>query len=197
MTSNQSPKERFLLPMVAYVAAVGAIVAAKFALPPAYVFPATSAVLLLTPVAMNSDIRGLRWDLRGIIIGAAASAAILAVYVIAVGKPINLERVSLSLILTHLLLVSFPEEVFFRGYLQEKFGDSLKCVAAVSLLFALAHIASRCIAAACAGGGIAEAALTFFPSLVMGYMYAYTKTLWSNIIFHFAANVVYTATGGL
>jgi membrane protease YdiL (CAAX protease family) len=35
--------------------------------------------------------------------------------------------------------------------------------------------------------------LTFFPSLVMGYLYRVTGTLWASIIFHFLANIVHIA----
>jgi membrane protease YdiL (CAAX protease family) len=40
-----------------------------------------------------------------------------------------------------------------------------------------------------------QAILTFFPSLVMGYLYTTTETLWASIIFHFLANLVYISVG--
>jgi len=108
-----------------------------------------------------------------------------------------MDNVSYLVIIQHLLLVSVPEEVFFRGYLQEEMGNNLKAILMVSLLFAVGHLAVRCMGFGCSGAGYVENLLTFFPSLVMGYMYLVSGTLWANIIFHFLANVVYIATGGL
>jgi membrane protease YdiL (CAAX protease family) len=93
------------------------------------------------------------------------------------------------------LLVALPEEVFFRGYLQQKLGNTLKAIIVVSLLFALAHFVTLCLGGAHGLSVCSQAVLTFFPSLVMGYLYMSTGTLWASIIFHFLANIVHISAG--
>ncbi len=81
--------------------------------------------------------------------------------------------------------ISFPEEIFFRGFLQETFGNSFKAVIITSLLFAAAHLPAFFFS------GDSSAPLTFFPSLVMGILYLRTSNVIPPAIFHFLANVVY------
>jgi hypothetical protein len=176
---------------------MGVVTLMRIFLPPGYAFLLAAMLMLGVPFMMKSDVEGLRWNLRGVLIGIVASVAILSLYVIVIGKPFRLSKVSYLVIIQHLFLVAIPEEVFFRGYLQEKFGNNLKSILGVSLLFAVAHVATRCLGGGCSGAGYIEALLTFFPSIAMGYMYLISGTLWANIIFHFLANVVYVATGGL
>jgi len=121
--------------------------------------------------------------------------AVLVGYGMYKGLSLELNFFSYSFVLTQLLLVALPEEVFFRGYLQYKLGNDIKGIVIVSLLFALGHFVTLCI-----GGGhniavCSQAVLTFFPSLVMGYLYFRTETLWASILFHFLANVVYISVG--
>jgi len=85
-----------------------------------------------------------------------------------------------------LLAVSLPEEAFFRGYLQETVGNNLKGVVAVSILFSIAHLPGFII------NGDANSVLTFFPSLVMGYLYMRTSNILPCIIFHLFANLIFT-----
>jgi len=186
-----------LSPLVAYVVVISIIAAARKLLPSDYQFLLAAVLMLGAPFAMNSEIRGFNRNLRGVTIGLALSLVILSVYLLIVRKPFDLGKVSLSLLAVHLLLVAVPEEVFFRGYLQEKIGNNLKGILIVSLLFAMGHIITRCLFGGCGASGYAQALLTFFPSIVMGYLYLISGTLWANILFHFLANVVYVATGGL
>lgn len=95
-------------------------------------------------------------------------------------------------ILTQFLLVAFPEEFFFRGYIQEKllqvwpahrkifgvpFGGATLVVAAV---FALSHslISLQW-----------WHAFIFFPALVFGWLKEKTGTIWAGVLFHGLCNL--------
>lgn len=188
---------QYLAPLGAYVVVILLIAVARKLLPSEIVFFIAAALMLGVPFIMMSEVKGLRWNPRGALIGLLISVVILSLYVLVIRKPFDSSKVSFSLIVVHLLLIAVPEEVFFRGYLQEKIGNNLRGILLVSLLFAMGHIVTRCLFAECNGGGYAQALLTFFPSIVMGYVYLISGTLWANILFHFLANVVYVATGGL
>jgi hypothetical protein len=162
-----------------------------------FALPIAALLFFSAPYLMKSKVTGLKWNRYGVLLGLAVSVVILSIYVVIINKPIEFSRVSYPLLILQLFLVALPEEVFFRGYLQEKIGNNLRGVLIVSLLFALAHFVVTCL-----GGGYSfisciKTLLTFFPSIVMGFMYAKSGTLWGNIIFHFLSNVVYEATGGL
>jgi membrane protease YdiL (CAAX protease family) len=88
-------------------------------------------------------------------------------------------------VLAQLVRVSLPEEVFFRGFLQESCGNNMKSLLLVSLLFAVAHIPAFLFYKD------AYALLTFFPSIVMGFLYLRTSNVLPGVLFHFASNVVY------
>jgi membrane protease YdiL (CAAX protease family) len=95
-------------------------------------------------------------------------------------------------VLSQVLLVGFPEEFFFRGYLQGEFSRSVPSLArifgvpfglpqlAVSGLFALSHslITFQW-----------WHALIFFPSLVFAWLKEKTGTIWAGSLFHAACNV--------
>ena len=164
---------------------------------PGFVLPIAALLFFLAPYLMKSKVTGLKWNLRGVLLGLVASVIILSIYLVIVNKPIKLGKISYTLLILQLFLVSLPEEVFFRGYLQEKIGNNLKGILIVSSLFAIGHFVTLCLGGGYVGVGCMKTLLTFFPSIVMGYMYAKTGTLWGNVIFHFLANVVYEGTGGL
>ncbi len=90
-----------------------------------------------------------------------------------------------SAVIFQLLGVSLPEEVYFRGFLQERLGNTMKGVVVVSLLFALVHLPQFVIYRD------PYALLTFFPSLVMGFLYCRTSNVLPSAIFHFASNIVF------
>lgn len=192
---------KHLIPLAVYVLVISTIFIAKFFLPSNYVI-SIAALLMLFPVLLKADGRFFRSDFKGVLLGLGVSAALLSVYVVVIalyghytGKSLVVNALSVSFILTQLLLVALPEEVFFRGYLQQKIGNNIKGVIIVSLLFAVGHFVTLCL-----GGGhniaiCSQAVLTFFPSLVMGYLYVVTKSLWASIIFHFFANIVHIAIG--
>lgn len=192
----------YLLPLAIYVLVISLIFLLKHVISWAYVIAVSAVLMLCLPFILKTDMSDLRWDPKGVLTGIAVSVVILLVYLAVLagyglyaGKSLTFERLSYSFILVQLVLVALPEEVFFRGYLQQKLGNTLKGVIAVSLLFALGHFITLCL-----GGGhglsvCSQAVLTFFPSLVMGYLYLSTGTLWASVVFHFLANIVHISAG--
>jgi uncharacterized protein len=84
-----------------------------------------------------------------------------------------------------LLAVSLPEEFFFRGFLQDSLSKNPKAILFVSLLFSLAHLPKAIF--------ISDwmSLLSFFPSIVMGWLYYRTNNVLPGTIFHFSANLIY------
>ena len=192
----------YLIPLSIYAVIILAILVMKFLIPWPYVTSVAALLMLSVPIITGSGTSRLRWDTRGILIGLAVSAVLLLIYagalaLIAVfsGKSLSIRMLSYTFILVQLLLVALPEEVFFRGYLQDKLGNNIKGVIIVSLLFAIGHFITLCIGGTHNLSVCSQAILTFFPSLVMGYLYLVTGTLWASIIFHFLANIVHIAIG--
>jgi len=193
---------KHLIPLTVYVFVILTIFVAKFFVPRAYVLSIAAALMLLLPIVLKSGDGALRWDFKGVLLGLGVSAVLLSIYIAVIAlyghyvdKSLVVHDFTYSFILMQLLLVALPEEVFFRGYLQSKIGNNIKGIIIVSLLFAVGHFVTLFL-----GGGhnlaiCSQAILTFFPSLVMGYLYLVSKTLWASIIFHFFANVVHIAIG--
>ena len=187
------------IPLSVYLFIILIIFASQLFLPPNYVI-SIAAMLMLFPVLLKANGNWFRHDPRGVAIGVVVSAVLLLIYAaviflygLYVDKQLVWNGLSVSFLLTQLLLVALPEEVFFRGYLQTKLGNNIKGIIIVSLLFAVEHFITLCL-----GGGhsisiCAQSILTFFPSLIMGYLYFATKSLWASIIFHFFANIVHIA----
>lgn len=195
-------ESRYLTPLAIYVFIIIAILATKFFVPWPYVTSIAALLMLSVPIITGTGSTNLRWDPRGIIIGLIVSLVLLLIYTLTIaligvytGQSISFRMLSLTFILVQLLLVALPEEVFFRGYLQSKLGNSIKGVVIVSLLFAVGHFITLCIGGTHNMSVCSQAILTFFPSLVMGYLYLVTGTLWASIIFHFLANVVHISIG--
>ena len=161
------------------------------------VFSISAALMLLIPFLANTDYNFFHFNSAGFIKGVLISIGVLALYLLVLvsygfisGNYPGIREVGYSFFLTQLILVAIPEEVFFRGYLQKQFGNDYRAVIVVSFLFAIAHLVIVCATAGVLGICI-QNGLTFFPSLVMGYLYMKTGTLWSSIFFHFFANVVH------
>jgi len=186
-------------PLTFYVFVILIILLSKFFIPSNYVV-SIAAVLMLLPILLKPDGGFFKSDLRGILLGLGVSAILLSIYTAVIflyglyaEQKLVINSLPVAFILTQLLMVALPEEVFFRGYLQNKLGNNIKGIIIVSLLFAVGHFITLCL-----GGGhniaiCSQAILTFFPSLVMGYLYLKTKTLWASIIFHFFANIFHIA----
>jgi membrane protease YdiL (CAAX protease family) len=103
--------------------------------------------------------------------------------------PPNLLLLSLS----QVLVVAFPEELFFRGYLQGRLEDAWRpsfnlfgarvgrAWLLQALLFALGHFFVT----------FEPQMLTrFFPGLAFGWLYARTRSVLAGTIFHAACNLV-------
>mgnify|MGYP001069775603 CR=1 FL=1 len=100
----------------------------------------------------------------------------------------------LSLCLSQLLLISLPEEWFFRGYIQGRFnqvlGKKWKFFPAqigpglfiASALFCLSHFAIR---------QSPDRLMVFFPGLVFGWLREKTDSLVAPVLFHFLANLTF------
>lgn len=100
----------------------------------------------------------------------------------------------LNAILVQLLLVAFPEELFYRGYLQTRLEElvgrkrkicglelNIASLLLTSALFALGHIATIPNPARLA---------VFFPSLLFGVMRCATGGLFASTFFHASCNLL-------
>lgn len=74
-------------------------------------------------------------------------------------------------------VVSFAEEVFFRGYLMKNFSNIT-----VSAMFVVPHLILY---------SDVHSLLTFFPSLLFGYVYTKTGSILTATVFHTASNIIY------
>jgi len=191
----------YLGPIIVYVLVIILIVLMRILIPGDYAFSFAAILMFSIPFILRSEMKGFRWDAKGFLTGLVVSFVILILYVILIlvftDHTINTSRITSSLIIVQLFFISIPEEVFFRGYLQEKLGNNLKGVVIVSFLFALGHFFTICLLDGFQGLVCAQNLLTFFPSIVMGYLYLKTGTLWGSIVFHFLSNIVYISTGGI
>jgi membrane protease YdiL (CAAX protease family) len=141
--------------------------------------------LFLIPALLQGTLH-LRFSVKDAAIGIVASAAVLLpfwYFSSQPGRPFTL--VPVSAVIFQFLGVSLPEEVYFRGFLQHKLGNTLKGVLVVSLLFSLTHLPQFIVY------GDRLALLTFFPSLVMGFLYWRTSNVLPSVIFHFASNIMF------
>jgi len=105
-----------------------------------------------------------------------------------------------DLVLTQVLGIAVPEEMFYRGYVQTAIDDAFRFrfqlfgaslgpgVVLASLVFALGHFATHAH----------PARLTvFFPSLVFGWLRARTGGIGASVLFHASCNLfsAYLAEG--
>ncbi|MCX8030828.1 MAG: CPBP family intramembrane metalloprotease [Thermodesulfovibrionales bacterium] len=86
-----------------------------------------------------------------------------------------------------ILLNSITEEFFFRGFIQENIGNNFKGNIITSFIFSFSHLPALIFY------NDPFAILTFFPSLIMGWLYIKTKNLIPCILFHFLANTAWSA----
>lgn len=140
--------------------------------------------LLAAPLVLKGRIN-ISFSVRHILLGLLVSLIILLPFFAVFFPGKKFVPMGLGAALFQLLGISFPEEVFFRGFLQEVFGNDLKGVVMVSLLFAAAHLPGLFFY------GDFYAPLTLLPSLVMGFLYMRTSNVVPSTIFHFLSNVMY------
>lgn len=133
-----------------------------------------------------------RFNLKDILIGLSASLVILlpfGYFLSRTGGTFTL--LPLNAIIFQFFGISLPEEIYFRGLLQERLGNTMRGVVIVSALFSLMHVPQFIFY------GDISSLLTFFPSLVMGYLYMKTSNVVPSTIFHFSANIVWLGFASL
>ncbi len=94
-----------------------------------------------------------------------------------------------------ILFVAIPEEIFFRGYLQSNIiylfsslsGKKIRFlewygIIICAVAFALSHVVLL---------GSSISLITFFPGLIMGWLFFRTNSLLAPILFHVIANIGY------
>lgn len=97
----------------------------------------------------------------------------------------------LNIIVTNIFLVAFPEEFFYRGYIQKRISELLKyklkgykviiiSVLISSTLFSIGHLVTI--------PNVARLAV-FFPSIIFGLLRQWRKSIFSAIVFHSFCNV--------
>jgi membrane protease YdiL (CAAX protease family) len=139
--------------------------------------------LLGIPVALRGRIN-FAFSARDLMVGLLASALILLPFRILFPAK-ALPALALNSYLFQLLAVSFHEEVFFRGFLQDVLGNRMKDVFVVSAMFAIIHLPRLIFF------DDVYAPLTFFPSLVMGFLYMKTSNVLPSTVFHFLADMAF------
>ena len=99
---------------------------------------------------------------------------------------------ALESVLTQVLGIAMPEEMFYRGYVQTALDDAGKSRVTLlgadlglglvlgSLVFALGHVATT--------GHVARLSV-FFPSLVFGWLRARSGGIGASVAFHAACNI--------
>jgi len=141
--------------------------------------------LLAVPLMLQRRIN-FSFSSRHALLGVAVSAAVLLPFSVLVHGGLRpAQQLTAWVLLLQLLAVAFPEEVFFRGFLQEALGNTFSAVIISSGLFAIAHLPLFIF------HGDIYSLMTFFPSLVMGLLYQRTSNILPGVVFHFFANVLF------
>jgi len=140
-------------------------------------------ILMLTfPVIVGHRVR-MGFSIKDFVLGLTVSVIVLVPYYVIFGG--NSREITGYFLIFQLIGVTFPEEFFFRGFLQDSIGRNIKAVIFVSILFSLAHLPKALF------GGEWMSLLSFFPALVMGWLYMKTNNILPGTVFHFLANLVY------
>ena len=99
------------------------------------------------------------------------------------------------------LFAAVPEELFFRGYLQSNIINILNTVAgkkSVFLSWCAIFISAMVFAVSHAVLlGNVISLITFFPGLILGWLFFRTNSLLAPILFHGIANIGYAVIAGL
>lgn len=139
--------------------------------------------MFIFPIIVGHRVK-LRFSIKDLLLGLFVSAIFLLPYYIAFGG--DIKAISFYYIAVQLSGASLPEEFFFRGFLQDLTGRNYKAVLLVSLLFSIAHLPK----AVFLNDWISL--LSFFPSIVMGWLYMKTDNILPGTLFHLLANLVQT-----
>lgn len=133
-----------------------------------------------------------------LVVFAATFAGLWLLKLYGFAAPLRVERPAggqfLSWLFYQFLYVAVAEEVFFRGYLQSNllrlasttkrrpFLQNWISIVICACFFAAAHVIVQ---------GQAASALTFFPGVILGWLFIRTKSLLGPILFHALANTCY------
>lgn len=139
-------------------------------------------LMLIFPIIAGHKVK-LRFSIKDFLSGLIVSIVVLLPYYLVFG--INLRAITAYYVIFQLLSVSLPEEFFFRGFLQDSIGKGFRAILLVSLLFSIAHLPKAIFL------GEWISLLSFFPSVVMGWLYMKTKNILPGTVFHLLANLVY------
>ncbi len=141
--------------------------------PPSSIF---TTLILFSPLAfLDEKFLGIKRFIKGFIYGILPSVIYFPF--------LDLNQLFTSLSI-NVFFLAFGEEVFFRGYLFNTFNIKnihMKNIF-ISLLFTLPHLIQI---------QTLDRFLVFFPSIVFGYLYIYSKTVWSPAVFHYFSNMFY------
>lgn len=189
---------KYIYPISSYLVLILLIACLQYFFSWGLVLSLSATYMLVIPFLIGSDDDLFAISSEGIVRGIGISTAILVLYILAYkvyavisGWELGIREFSYTFLLVQFLMVALPEELFFRGYLQNELGNNFKGIVIVSVFFAAAHLITICVVGGSGFFTCAQNGLTFFPSLVMGYLYMRTGTIWSSIFFHFFANVVH------
>jgi len=150
--------------------------------PGAAYFSLLPLLMLIFPFAVGHRVK-LTFSLQDFSLGLVVSLVLLLPYYLLFGG--TGKTITSYALIFQILAVSFPEEFFFRGFLQDSIGKGLRAVFLISLLFSLAHLPKAIFS------GEWIALLSFFPSLIMGWLYMKTSNILPGVVFHFIANLIY------
>ncbi len=93
---------------------------------------------------------------------------------------------SFSFVLLNQIPYVFSEEIFFRGFLLQRFNEKFNNIhlnnIAVSILFTIPHILIN---------PSLVSVLVFFPSIIFGYLFIYTRSIYAPVIFHYFSNLFF------
>lgn len=138
-------------------------------------------LMVMFPIIVGHRVQ-LKFSIQDLFFGIGVSVVVLLPYYLIFGGTIK--TLSAYLMIYQLFSIAIPEEFFFRGFLQDSLGRTYKSILVVSLLFTLAHVPSAIFF----NNWISL--LSFFPSLVMGWLYMKTNNILPGTLFHFFANIV-------
>lgn len=140
-------------------------------------------ILCAIPIIMKREV-SIHLNLKDITLGILASALILIPVVIVLylsGR--SFHTPGTGFLIYQFIGVALPEEIYFRGFLQEAMGNNIRSIFLVSLLFSMVHLPQLIFY------GEVLAPLTFFPSLIMGFLYYRTGNVLTPAVFHYLANI--------
>lgn len=150
--------------------------------PGASYFSLLPLLMIVFPLAVGHRVK-LTFSLQDFSLGFFVSLVVLLPYYLIFGE--TGKMITSYALLLNLLGIAFPEEFFFRGFLQDLMGKNLRAVLGASILFSLAHFPKAVFS------GEWSLLLSFFPSLIMGWLYMKTENILPSVLFHFLANLAY------